>query len=101
MAVASTVAQLGMVNALFRFALERDRRGALGRRAHGDPLLRLTGAAVAWRGAGHAAGGLGDLLGAGRRRSGWWPASGCWVSLLNEALVGLYRVEARPGRFRR
>jgi O-antigen/teichoic acid export membrane protein len=98
-AVGATIAQLGLVNALFRFAAERegDARFAVARTAIavccGAGVALATVAALAtpflaplFLGAGH------DAL--------WLVAcAGLLISLLYEPCAGLYRVEQRPQRF--
>ena len=99
-AVAVTIAQLGLVNALFRFALERrgEARAAVIRTAlatcavSGLVVVDDRGAPDADRGAAPARPGNGVAVAAAR-------ASGLWISLVYEPTVGLYRVEQRPARY--
>ncbi len=98
-AVAATISQLGMVNALFRFALERtgDARWAVVRTA--IAFCACTGAIVAI-----AAALLTPLVASailqGDHTALWLVSCvGLWVALVYEPTVGLYRVEQRPTRF--
>jgi O-antigen/teichoic acid export membrane protein len=97
-AVGATIAQLGMVNALFRFALERtgDGRWAVVRTA--IAFCAVSGAIAALIGAAFAEQGAAWLLGG--RTSLWLVGcAGLWISIVYEPSVGLYRVEQRPARF--
>ena len=98
-AVAATISQLGMVNALFRFALERtgDARWAVVRTAIG--FCACTGGIMAI-----AAALLTPLVASailqGDHTALWLVSCvGLWVALVYEPTVGLYRVEQRPTRF--
>ena len=98
-AVGATIAQLGLVNALFRFAAERE----------GDARFAVARTAIALCGvAGIVLAGVAALatpfvapvfLGDGH--DGLWLVAcfGLLVSLLYEPCAGLYRVEQRPQRF--
>ena len=98
-AVSATFAQFGMVNALFRFALERegDARWAVIRAAlafcaiSGGILAAIALALTPW---------LSDvLIGPGREDLYVVSCIGLWIALLYEPMVGLYRVEQRPLRY--
>ena len=99
-AVGATIAQLGLVNALFRFAAERegDARFAVARTAVGDLRGRRARARRSRR-ARHARRVAAPARRRPRGRSGSWPAAACSISLLYEPCAGLYRVEQRPQRF--
>jgi len=98
-AVAVTIAQLGLVNALFRFALEREgeARNAIVRTAlaatavSGVIVATIAALATPWA-APH-------LL--GHNEESLWLLSclGLLISLIYEPTVGLYRVEQRPSRY--
>ncbi len=98
-AVGATVAQLGLVNALFRFAAERegDERFAVARTA--IAICAAAGTALA------AAAALATPVAAplflGDGNEGLWlvACAGLLISLLYEPCAGLYRVEQRPQRF--
>jgi O-antigen/teichoic acid export membrane protein len=95
-AVAATVAQLGMVNAVFRFAVERrgDERWVVVRSAiafcavSGAVVTALSLAATPW-----------GSQWVGSRPLWIVTCAGLWISLLYEPMVGLYRVEQRPQRY--
>src|SRR4051794_5766567 len=98
-AVGATVAQLGMVNALFRFALEREgeARWAVARTAiafcavSGGLVALLAAALTPW---------AAPAVLQGQQTALWLVScAGLWVSLVYEPVVGLYRVEQRPARF--
>src|SRR4051794_37227929 len=98
-AVAATVSQLGMVNALFRFALERtgDARWAVVRTA--NAFCACTGAVVAV-----AAAVLTPLVAPailqGHHTALWLVScAGLWGALVYEPAVGPYRGGQRPLRF--
>ena len=98
-AVGATIAQLGLVNALFRFAAERegDARFAVARTA-----IALCGAAgIVLAGAAALATPLAAPVFLGDGHDGLWLVAcfGLLVSLLYEPCAGLYRVEQRPQRF--
>ena len=98
-AVGATIAQLGLVNALFRFAAERegDARFAVARTA-----IALCGAAgIVLAGAAALATPLVAPVFLGDGHDGLWLVAcfGLLVSLLYEPCAGLYRVEQRPQRF--
>src|SRR6185295_5543538 len=97
-AVGATVAQLGLVNALFRFAAERegDARFAVARTA--IALCCVTGVALAVIAALVTPLAAPALFGDGNE--GLWlvACAGLLVSLLYEPCAGLYRVEQRPQR---
>jgi O-antigen/teichoic acid export membrane protein len=94
-----TIAQLGMVNSLFRFALEREGEGRwqVVRTAIG--FIAVVGVFVAF----------GMLLltpviahaALQSDQTSLWYVSciGLWIALVYEPMVGLYRVEQRPRRF--
>jgi O-antigen/teichoic acid export membrane protein len=98
-AVGATVAQLGLVNALFRFAAERegDARFAVARTA--IALCAAAGLVVALVAAASTPFAAPLFLGNGNE--GLWlvACAGLLVSLLYEPTTGLYRVEQRPQRF--
>ena len=99
-AVGATIAQLGLVNALFRFAAERqgDARFAVARTAIALCCAAgLVVAAVAVLATPLAAPLF--LLGDGHEDLWLVACGGLLVSLLYEPCAGLYRVEQRPGRF--
>jgi O-antigen/teichoic acid export membrane protein len=98
-AAGATFAQFGMVNALFRFALERegDARWAVIRAAlafcalSGGVLALIALALTPW---------LPDaLIGPGRQDLYVVSCVGLWIALLYEPTVSLYRLEQRPARF--
>jgi O-antigen/teichoic acid export membrane protein len=98
-AVGATIAQLGLVNALFRFAAERegDARFAVARTA-----IALCGAAgVVLAGVAALATPIVAPVFLGKGHEGLWLVAcfGLLVSLLYEPCAGLYRVEQRPQRF--
>jgi O-antigen/teichoic acid export membrane protein len=98
-AVGVTIAQLGLVNALFRFALERqgEARAAVIRTALAatavSGLVMATVAALATPIAAP------HLLGPGEQSLWLLSCAGLWISLVYEPTVGLYRVEQRPARY--
>ncbi len=98
-AVGVTIAQLGLVNALFRFALERtgEARAAVIRTALAatavSGLVMATLAALATPIAAP------PLLGPGEESLWLLSCAGLWISLVYEPTVGLYRVEQRPARY--
>ena len=98
-AVGVTIAQLGLVNALFRFALERvgPEREAVIRTALAtcavSGLVMATLAALATPLAAP------HLLGPGEQGLWLLSCAGLWISLVYEPTVGLYRVEQRPARY--
>jgi O-antigen/teichoic acid export membrane protein len=98
-AVGATVAQLGLVNALFRFAAERegDARFAVARTAVAICAAAGTALAVAAAIATPVAAPL--FLGEGNE--GLWlvACAGLLIALLYEPCAGLYRVEQRPHMF--
>ncbi len=98
-AVGATVAQLGLVNALFRFAAERegDARFAVARTA--VALCTLAGVALAAVAALATPVASPLLLGDGHEALWLVGCGGMLVSLLYEPCAGLYRVEQRPQRF--
>lgn len=98
-AVAVTIAQLGLVNALFRFALERQGearnaviRTALAATAVSGLIAATIAALVTPFAAPH-------LLGPGEQALWLLSCGGLLVSLIYEPTVGLYRVEQRPARY--
>ncbi|HEY1479886.1 MAG TPA: lipopolysaccharide biosynthesis protein [Gaiellales bacterium] len=98
-AVGVTIAQLGLVNALFRFALERkgaERDGvirtALATCAVSGLVLATLAALATPVAAPH-------LLGPGEQGLWLLSCAGLWISLVYEPTVGLYRVEQRPARY--
>ena len=98
-AVAVTIAQLGMVNALFRFALERQGEARGSGDAHGDRLRGIP----AWSSR-RSRRSLTPIAAPHPARAGeqsLWLLScvGLWISLVYEPTVGLYRVEQRPTRY--
>ena len=100
-AVGATVAQLGLVNALFRFAAERegDARFAVARTAI---ALVLRGRALALAVVAALATPLAApliLVGDGHEDLWLVACAGLLISLLYEPCAGLYRVEQRPQRF--
>src|SRR5690242_7333495 len=99
-AVAATIAQLGMVNALFRFALERegDARWAVVRTA--IAFCATSGAVVALVGVLLTPWVAPAVLHGGDQTALWLVScAGLWIALVYEPTVGLYRVEQRPARF--
>jgi O-antigen/teichoic acid export membrane protein len=98
-AVGATVAQLGLVNALFRFAAERegDARFAVARTA--VALCAAAGLALAAVAAIATPLASPLLLGDGHEELWLVACAGMLVSLLYEPCAGLYRVEQRPQRF--
>ena len=99
-AVGATVAQLGLVNALFRFAAERE----------GDARFAVARTAIALCAAAGIVAGRRSRRSRRRsprrsssatatRRSGSWPAAGCSSRCSTSPRAGLYRVEQRPQRF--
>jgi O-antigen/teichoic acid export membrane protein len=98
-AVGATIAQLGLVNALFRFAAERqgDARFAVARTA--VAICSVSGAVLALVAALATPVAAPRLLGDGNE--GLWlvACAGLLISLLYEPCAGLYRVEQRPQRF--
>jgi O-antigen/teichoic acid export membrane protein len=98
-AVGVTIAQLGLVNALFRFALERqgEARNAVIRTALATTAVSgLVFATVAALATSIAAP---HLLGHGEQSLWLLSCAGLWISLVYEPTVGLYRVEQRPARY--
>ena len=98
-AVGATVAQLGLVNALFRFAAERegDARFAVARTA--IALCAVAGIALALIAAISTPFAAPLFLGDGNEALWLVACGGLLVSLLYEPAAGLYRVEQRPQRF--
>jgi O-antigen/teichoic acid export membrane protein len=98
-AVAVTIAQLGLVNALFRFALERqgEARAAVIRTALA--ATAVSGLVVATIAALATPIAAPHLLGPGEQSLWLLSCAGLWVSLVYEPTVGLYRVEQRPARY--
>jgi O-antigen/teichoic acid export membrane protein len=98
-AVAVTIAQLGLVNALFRFALERqgEARAAVIRTALA--ATAISGLVVATLAALATPIAAPHLLGAGQQSLWLLSCLGLWISLVYEPTVGLYRVEQRPARY--
>lgn len=98
-AVGATVAQLGLVNALFRFAAERegDARFAVARTA--VAICGAAGVALAAIAALATPVASPLLLGDGQDALWLVACGGLLVSLLYEPCAGLYRVEQRPQRF--
>ncbi|HET6175072.1 MAG TPA: lipopolysaccharide biosynthesis protein [Gaiellales bacterium] len=98
-AVGATIAQLGLVNALFRFAAERegDARFAVARTA--VAMCAAAGTALALVAA--LATPVAAPLFLGEGNEGLWlvACAGLLISLLYEPCAGLYRVEQRPQRF--
>jgi O-antigen/teichoic acid export membrane protein len=98
-AVGATIAQLGLVNALFRFAAERegDARFAVARTA--IAVCCAAGVALALIAALATPLAAPALFGDGNE--GLWlvACAGLLISLLYEPCAGLYRVEQRPQRF--
>jgi O-antigen/teichoic acid export membrane protein len=98
-AVGATVAQLGLVNALFRFAAERegDARFAVARTA----IALCCAAGIALAAVAALATPLAAPLFLGEGHQDLWlvACAGLLVSLLYEPCAGLYRVEQRPQRF--
>jgi O-antigen/teichoic acid export membrane protein len=98
-AVGATVAQLGLVNALFRFAAERegDARFAVARTA----IALCFAAGVALTLIAVLATPLAAPALFGDGNEGLWlvACAGLLISLLYEPCAGLYRVEQRPQRF--
>ncbi|MDX6596272.1 MAG: hypothetical protein QOE87_159 [Gaiellales bacterium] len=98
-AVGATIAQLGLVNALFRFAAERegDARFAVARTA--IAMCCAAGIVVAAIAALLTPVAAPFFLGDGN--DGLWlvACAGLLISLLYEPCAGLYRVEQRPQRF--
>jgi O-antigen/teichoic acid export membrane protein len=98
-AVGATVAQLGLVNALFRFAAERDgdARYAVARTA----IALCSAAGLALAAVAALLTPLAAPLFLGDGNEGLWlvACAGLLVSLLYEPCAGLYRVEQRPQRF--
>ena len=99
MAVGATIAQLGLVNALFRFAAERegDARFAVARTAIAICTVSGTVVAVVAALATPVAAPL--FLGEGNEALWLVACAGLLISLLYEPCAGLYRVEQRPQRF--
>jgi O-antigen/teichoic acid export membrane protein len=98
-AVGVTIAQLGLVNALFRFALERTGaareaviRTALATCAVSGLIFATVAALATPLAAPH-------LLGHGEQSLWLLSCAGLWISLVYEPTVGLYRVEQRPARY--
>jgi O-antigen/teichoic acid export membrane protein len=98
-AVGATIAQLGLVNALFRFAAERegDARFAVARTA--IAICTVSGVAFALIGVLATPVAAPALLGEGHESLWLAGCAGLLVSLLYEPCAGLYRVEQRPQRF--
>jgi O-antigen/teichoic acid export membrane protein len=98
-AVAVTIAQLGMVNALFRFALERqgEARAAVIRTALAT--CAVSGLVVSTIAALLTPIAAPLLLGQGTESLWLLSCVGLWISLVYEPTVGLYRVEQRPARY--
>jgi O-antigen/teichoic acid export membrane protein len=98
-AVAVTIAQLGLVNALFRFALERqgEARAAVIRTALA--ATAVSGLVVATLAALATPLAAPHLLGHGEQSLWLLSCLGLWISLVYEPTVGLYRVEQRPARY--
>ena len=98
-AVAVTIAQLGMVNALFRFALERqgEARAAVIRTALAT--CAVSGLVVSTIAALLTPIAAPLLLGPGTESLWLLSCVGLWISLVYEPTVGLYRVEQRPTRY--
>jgi O-antigen/teichoic acid export membrane protein len=98
-AVGVTIAQLGLVNALFRFALERqgEARAAVIRTALAATAVSgLVAATIAALATPIAAP---HLLGHGKESLWLLSCLGLWISLVYEPTVGLYRVEQRAARY--
>ena len=98
-AVGATIAQLGLVNALFRFAAERegDARFAVARTA--IALCCVAGVVLAAVAALATPVAAPLFLGDGHEALWLVACGGLLVSLLYEPCAGLYRVEQRPQRF--
>ncbi|HEY3613197.1 MAG TPA: oligosaccharide flippase family protein [Gaiellales bacterium] len=98
-AVGATIAQLGLVNALFRFAAERegDARFAVARTA--IALCCVAGIALAAVAALATPFAAPAFLGDGHDDLWLVACAGLLISLLYEPCAGLYRVEQRPQRF--
>ncbi|MDP9257084.1 MAG: lipopolysaccharide biosynthesis protein [Actinomycetota bacterium] len=98
-AVGATVAQLGLVNALFRFAAERegDARFAVARTA--IALCAVAGIALTLIAAISTPFAAPLFLGDGNTALWLVACGGLLVSLLYEPAAGLYRVDQRPQRF--
>jgi O-antigen/teichoic acid export membrane protein len=98
-AVAVTIAQLGLVNALFRFALEREGepRAAVIRTALAT--CAVSGLVIATLAALATPIAAPHLLGHGTQSLWLLSCVGLWISLVYEPTVGLYRVEQRPARY--
>jgi len=98
-AVGATIAQLGLVNALFRFAADRegDERFAVARTA--IAMCALSGVVVATLAVLATPVASPLLLGEGHESLWLVGCAGLLVSLLYEPCAGLYRVEQRPQRF--
>ena len=98
-AVGATVAQLGLVNALFRFAAERegDARFAVARTA--IAICTVSGTIVAGIAALATPVAAPLFLGEGNEALWLVACAGVLISLLYEPCAGLYRVEQRPQRF--
>jgi O-antigen/teichoic acid export membrane protein len=99
-AVGATIAQLGLVNALFRFAAEREGDARFGVARTAIALCCGSGVVVA------AVAALATPLAAplfllGHGHGDLWlvACAGLLISLLYEPCAGLYRVEQRPQRF--
>ena len=98
-AVGATIAQLGLVNALFRFAAERegDARFAVARTA--IAICCAAGVALAVVAALLTPVAAPLFLGDGNEDLWLVACAGLLISLLYEPCAGLYRVEQRPQRF--
>ena len=98
-AVGATVAQLGLVNALFRFAAERegDARFAVARTA--VAICTVSGTVLAVIAALATPVAAPFFLGDGNEALWLVACAGLLISLLYEPCAGLYRVEQRPQRF--
>jgi O-antigen/teichoic acid export membrane protein len=98
-AVGVTIAQLGLVNALFRFALERqgEARAAVIRTALA--ATAVSGLVVATIAALATPIAAPHLLGHGKESLWLLSCLGLWISLVYEPTVGLYRVEQRAARY--
>jgi O-antigen/teichoic acid export membrane protein len=97
--VGVTIAQLGLVNALFRFALERtgdERNGVIRTALATCAVSGLVLATIAALATPFAAP---HLLGSGNEGLWLLSCAGLWISLVYEPTVGLYRVDQRPARY--
>ncbi|MDX6573441.1 MAG: hypothetical protein QOC86_2597 [Gaiellales bacterium] len=98
-AVGATIAQLGLVNALFRFAAEREGEARFAVARTAIAMCAVAGVVLAAVAALLTPWAAPALLGDGNDKLWLIACAGLLISLLYEPCAGLYRVEQRPQRF--